>query len=68
MVELIVPEKRVQAECLAKELARTVQKYFRDPQHRQEFSERYKAKHGAEYDWEAMRVYPRREDENATEN
>ena len=52
----LVPEKQVQFRCLLKEVGRKVQAYYRDPEHRRQFSDWYREKYGEEYDWNKMRI------------
>lgn len=50
-MSVFVPEVQLQARVLCRSLARIVQEYYRDPQHRAEFEKWHLEKYGEPYQW-----------------
>ena len=50
-MSVFTPEVQQQARVLCRSLARIVQEYYRDPQHRAEFEKWHLEKYGEPYEW-----------------
>ena len=50
-MSVFTPEVQPQARVLCRSLARIVQEYYRDPQHRAEFEKWHLKKYGEPYEW-----------------
>lgn len=50
-MSVFTPEVQPQARVLCRSLARIVQEYYRDPQHRAEFEKWHLEKYGEPYEW-----------------